>query len=87
MRYSQREYLSLKKHYKGLQSDWELEKLRLLKKEKTKAQLSSSTVVPWGKKKWKNLVYRVLRNYTEAIYGECKKQIIQCNIRNNFLQV
>lgn len=51
MRYSQREYLSLKKHYKGLQSDWELEKLRLLKKEKTKAQLSSSTVVPWGEKK------------------------------------
>lgn len=52
MRYSQREYLSLKKHYKDMQSDWELEKLRLLKKEKTKAPLSSSIgVLPWRKKK------------------------------------
>lgn len=51
MRYSQREYLSLKKHYKDMQSDWELEKLRLLKKEKTKAPLSSSIgVLLWRKK-------------------------------------
>lgn len=72
----------------GLQSHWKLQKLRLLKTEKTEAQLFSHTGETFcRKKKRKDLVDSVLRNCTEATHGECKTKIFQCNTRNKFLKV
>lgn len=73
----------------GLQSHWKLQKLRLLKKEKTEAQLFSHTGETFCRKKKKKErpSWQRFKNCTEAIHGECKMKIFQCKIRNKFLKV